>query len=212
MKIPITCSILSLASGFSATPRRQALSIFGGGAGALLLNPQRAPAADFITTASGLQIQEISRPDVTGLVTNAIKAGDYLRLDVKGWVGGFDQTLIESTDKTGTPLTFQVGVGATSGYLGMNKDMKYITVPKGIDEAMLGQTVGMKRRLVIPASLAFGKGGKTSTGYEVPADTTVYYEIRIRSRVFAGLLDRPQENFMEDDQVAKLNAILGIGQ
>lgn len=212
MKSLIICTILSLASGLSITPRRQALSIFSGGAGALILGPKSAPAADFTTTASGLQIQELSRPDVAGLVTNALKAGDYLRVDVKGWVGGFDQTLIESTDKSGTPLTYQVGVGSTSGYLGMNKNMKYITVPKGIDEAIIGTTVGVKRRLVMPPELAFGKGGTTSLGYEVPADTTVYYEIRVRSRVFAGLLDRPQENFMEEDQVAKINALLGIGQ
>ena len=37
--------------------------------------------------------------------------------------------------------------------------------------------------------------------------------MRIRSRVFASIVGGPaQENFLEVDQVAKLNALLGIGQ
>jgi hypothetical protein len=54
------------------------------------------------------------------------------------------------------------------------------------------------------------------SGATIPAGSTLYYEMRVRSRVFASIVGpggvAQQENFLEVDQVAKLNAIMGIGQ
>ena len=42
-------------------------------------------------------------------------------------------------------------------------------------------------QMVVPPELGFGaKGGVTGTGYEVKGGETLYYEVRLRSRVFAG--------------------------
>jgi len=86
-------------------------------------------------------------------------------------------------------------------------------VLKAYDEVCLGHAIGDKFQMVVPPELGFGaKGGVTGTGYEVKGGETLYYEVRLRSRVFAGVLDRPQETFMEDDQIGKMNALMGIAQ
>ena len=90
-------------------------------------------------------------------------------------------------------------------------------IPAGLDEACIGQVVGLKQQLIIPASIGFGKDPVTTlSGTTIPAGSTLYYEMRVRSRVFASIVGPGgvalQENFLEVDQVAKLNAIMGIGQ
>lgn len=185
--------------------RRSALAGLGGMSSAFGIAVGSAAAAE-------TKVDILKTPDLgNGLPTQALKAGDYIRLDYKGYLGGFGETLIDSTEKTG-PFEFQMGVGATFGTTGMKANPTKIPVLPGIDAACIGKAVGTKFNIEIPAELAFGKGGVTGTGYQVPAGATVYYTVRIRSRVFSGLLDRPQENFLEEDQVGKLNKLLGVTQ
>jgi len=161
---------------------------------------------------SGLKVEIVSEPDLgTGLPLNEVKPGDYIRIDYKGYVGGFGKEMIDSSEKSG-PMQLQVGVGAKEGIAGIKSKTIYkLPVLAGVDQACLGKKMGTRLRIEIPAALAFGpNGGETGTGTKVPPGTTVFYEVRLRSRVFSGLLDKPQENFLEIDQVAKFNKLLGI--
>jgi len=100
--------------------RRGAFGQFVGGLGiisGLGVGPSLAEDSAFETTPSGLKIKYLKKPDMSGLITNGLKAGDYIRVDIKGYVNGFGGTLIDSTDVTG-PVSFQLGVGATKGSTG----------------------------------------------------------------------------------------------
>ena len=178
--------------------------------------PAAAPAAPepvaegFTKMSSGMQIQEVSKPQgMENMPTNVLKAGDYIRVDYKLYLDEFGKTLIEDTDKTGA-VTFQIGTGTTSGDTGMKKVKDIVAIPSGLDEACLGQIVGTKRKLIIPN--AFPMGTTTLAGVAVPKGATVYYEMRVRARVFASIVGgAKQENFLEDDQIEKINKFMGIG-
>lgn len=197
--------------------RRAFVGTLGGALSGITLLPETSLAgtavdADgFFTTASGLKIRDIKQPEMgAASITNAFKAGDYIRVDYKIFLDGFGKTLIDDTDKTG-PVEIQLGVGSTEGSTGLQKSALKVPLLKGMDEACQGQTVGSKRQVVIPPQLAYGNGGKTGIGFDVPAGKTVFVDFRVRGRVFAGQLKRPQENFRENDQVTKINGLLGIG-
>lgn len=154
------------------------------------------------------------------MITNGLKAGDYIRMDVKGYTGGFGKEgkLVDSTEKMG-PIMIQLGTGNKKGSTGYPSpgtavvDIFPVPVLPAYDEVAIGHTIGDKFLVEIPSSLGFGKaGGITGTGVAIAKDTTLFYEIRLRSRAFAGVMGREQETFLDDDQIAKVNAMLGIGQ
>lgn len=218
---PVAISLSPSSIQREAISRRGAFGTFAGSLGiigGLGISPSRAIDDGFETTPSGLKIKYLKKPDMSGLITNGLKAGDYIRVDIKAYTNGFGGTLIDSTDVTG-PVSFQLGVGATKGSTGYPSpgskvSARYeIPVLKAYDEVCIGHAIGDKFQMIVPPELGFGsKGGVTGIGYEVKGGETLYYEVRLRSRVFAGVLDRPQETFMDDDQIGKFNAMMGIAQ
>ncbi|HVR69701.1 MAG TPA: FKBP-type peptidyl-prolyl cis-trans isomerase [Vicinamibacteria bacterium] len=73
-----------------------------------------------------------------------------------------DGTRLESSHDRGSPITFQLGVGAT--------------IP-GFEQGILGMRVGGKRRVTVPPSLAYGSSGQGS----VPPNATLRFEIELVS-------------------------------
>jgi peptidylprolyl isomerase len=87
-----------------------------------------------ITTDSGLKY--IDQKEGSG---EAAKAGDKVHVHYTGWLK--DGTKFDSSHDRGEPIAFQLGAGR---------------VIKGWDEGIAGLKVGGKRKLMIPAKLAYG--------------------------------------------------------
>ena len=116
--------------------------------------PPQIANGDMVTTASGLQYQDI----VVGEGTEA-KSGDRVSVHYTGWLE--DGTKFDSSLDRGTPFEFTLGVGE---------------VIKGWDEGLAGMKIGGKRQLVIPSKLAYGSAG---AGNLIPPDATLVFEVEL---------------------------------
>ena len=94
----------------------------------------------------------------------AVAAGQTAVVQYTGWLyepsapdhkgKEFDSSL-----KSGTPFRFQLGAGQ---------------VIKGWDQGVVGMQIGGKRRLVIPAELAYGDRG---AGDDIPPGATLVFDV-----------------------------------
>lgn len=90
----------------------------------------------------------------------------WVTVHYTGWLKSgekFDSSLDRQNPHTGkpTPFTFQLGVGQ---------------VIKGWDNGLRGMKVGGKRKLIIPANLAYGARG---AGNVIPPNATLIFEIEL---------------------------------
>jgi FKBP-type peptidyl-prolyl cis-trans isomerase FkpA len=108
--------------------------------------------AEMITTASGLQYQDliIGEGDVA-------KPGDLVGVDYTGWL--VDDTKFDSSLDRNQPFEFELGSG---------------TVIAGWDEGVAGMKVGGKRKLTIPPELGYGDQG---AGGVIPPGATLVFEV-----------------------------------
>jgi FKBP-type peptidyl-prolyl cis-trans isomerase FkpA len=137
-----------------------ALAIAGAVAGLLGCKPasNNPPAA----TASA--VNRLEATDLTRGTGAAVAAGQYAIVQYTGWLyepsapdhkgKEFDSSL-----KGGTPFRFQLGAGQ---------------VIKGWDQGVAGMQIGGKRRLVIPADLAYGDNG---AGDVIPPGATLVFDV-----------------------------------
>jgi peptidylprolyl isomerase len=112
-----------------------------------------------ITTASGLQYQD----EVVGTGTTA-KTGQNVSVNYIGKLTN-GTTFDSNTDPAFghvQPFTFTLGAGQ---------------VIKGWDEGVAGMRVGGKRKLVIPANLAYGS--QEVGGGVIPANSTLVFEVEL---------------------------------
>lgn len=109
---------------------------------------------DMITTASGLQYQELTVG--TG---PAVKTGDTVSVHYTGWLE--DGTKFDSSVDRNQPFEFSVGMGM---------------VIQGWDEGLVGMQVGGKRKLVIPPNLGYGSSG---AGGVIPPNATLVFEVEL---------------------------------
>ena len=109
---------------------------------------------DMITTASGLQYQDL----VVGDGQEA-KAGDAVNVHYTGWLE--DGTKFDSSVDRGQPFEFQLGAGR---------------VIQGWDEGVAGMKVGGKRKLTIPPELGYGASG---AGDVIPPNATLIFEVEL---------------------------------
>jgi FKBP-type peptidyl-prolyl cis-trans isomerase FkpA len=129
-------------------------------AGALIgcgAKPGETPAAS--SAVSSLEVTDLTRG--TG---SAVASGQYAVVQYTGWL--YDSSApdhkgkeFDSSLKSGTPFRFRVGGGE---------------VIKGWDQGVAGMQIGGKRRLVIPADLAYGDAG---AGGIIPPGATLVFDV-----------------------------------
>lgn len=110
-----------------------------------------------ITTASGLQYEEIS----TGSGETAT-AGKKVTVHYTGWLqndDGSQGAKFDSSKDRGEPFRFQLGAGH---------------VIRGWDEGVQGMQIGGTRRLTIPAELGYGARG---AGGVIPPNATLIFDV-----------------------------------
>jgi FKBP-type peptidyl-prolyl cis-trans isomerase len=107
-----------------------------------------------ITTDSGLKY--VDQKEGTG---TAAKKDDTVEVHYTGWLK--DGKKFDSSKDRNEPFEFKLGAGM---------------VIKGWDEGVAGMKVGGKRKLIIPANLAYGKKG---AGDVIPADAELTFEVEL---------------------------------
>lgn len=131
----------------------------GSGGPASLTNDSFAPELNvdlsaMTQTPSGLYYQDLE----VGSGTEALSGAD-VTVHYTGWLT--DGTKFDSSVDRGTPFVFPLGVGR---------------VIAGWDEGVSGMRVGGKRKLVIPADLAYGNSG---SGSVIPPGATLVFDLEL---------------------------------
>ncbi|HLL05739.1 MAG TPA: FKBP-type peptidyl-prolyl cis-trans isomerase [Myxococcaceae bacterium] len=106
--------------------------------------------------ASGLYVQDLT----VGTGAEAPTSGRSVVVHYTGWLA--NGTKFDSSRDRGQTFTFVVGKG---------------DVIKGWDEGVPGMKVGGKRKLVIPASLAYGSTARGS----IPANSVLVFDVELIS-------------------------------
>jgi FKBP-type peptidyl-prolyl cis-trans isomerase FkpA len=112
-----------------------------------------SPAA--VKTPSGLLYEEL---EIGKGASPA--AGRQVLVHYDGWLA--DGTKFDSSIDRGEPFAFTIGVGR---------------VIQGWDEGVMTMKVGGKRRLIIPAQLAYGEAG--AGGGKIPPGATLIFEVEL---------------------------------
>jgi len=120
-------------------------------------NEEMIPVEGTQPEATELQIETLQE----GSGDQEVQSGNTIRVHYVGTL--VDGTKFDSSIDRGEPFTFTAGVGQ---------------VIQGWDQGVLGMKVGEKRRLTIPANLAYGDQG---VGDVIPANSTLIFEVELVS-------------------------------
>ena len=125
---------------------------------------QQLPTASTTSiTPTTMPTEPVTQLEITDEVVGtgaAAAAGDSVTVNYVGSLT--DGTVFDASASHGTAsFTFTLGKGQ---------------VIKGWDEGIVGMKVGGKRRLVIPASLAYGN---QAVGNVIPANATLIFEVEL---------------------------------
>jgi peptidylprolyl isomerase len=108
-----------------------------------------------ITTPSGLSYEDIKIGEGA-----SPEKGQTVTVHYTGWLEENDQKFDSSVDR-GTPFTFILGKGQ---------------VISGWDEGVASMKVGGKRKLTIPAHLAYGARGAPGA---IPPNATIVFDVEL---------------------------------
>ena len=112
------------------------------------------------TAMSAETITQLQVTDITIGTGDAAAAGDTVTVNYVGSLT--DGTVFDASANHGTTgFTFNLGAGQ---------------VIKGWDEGIVGMKKGGKRKLIIPASLAYGS---QAVGDVIPANATLVFEVEL---------------------------------
>ena len=124
------------------------------------------PASNNTPAATASAVSTLESTDLARGAGAAVAAGQFAVVQYTGWLyepsapdhkgKEFDSSL-----KGGTPFRFQLGAGQ---------------VIKGWDQGVAGMQIGGKRRLVIPADLAYGDSG---AGGVIPPGATLVFDVEL---------------------------------
>jgi FKBP-type peptidyl-prolyl cis-trans isomerase len=115
-----------------------------------------------ITNPSGLQYEVIEKSQNAN--PKKPEQGNTVTVHYTGWLedpNGNKGKKFDSSVDRGQPFKFVIGVGQ---------------VIKGWDEGVMEMRVGEKRRLIIPANLAYGN---RAIGNDIPANSTLVFEVEL---------------------------------
>jgi peptidylprolyl isomerase/FKBP-type peptidyl-prolyl cis-trans isomerase FkpA len=122
--------------------------------------PQSSTAPDLGAPQAELdQTTELKIEDLVEGSGPEAKAGDNVTVNYTGWTT--DGAKFDSSLDSGQPFPFQLGTGY---------------VIKGWDEGVQGMKVGGKRRLVIPADMAYGAQGSPPA---IPPNAVLVFEVEL---------------------------------
>ena len=110
--------------------------------------------ADQVTTPSGLKYEDIQAGNGA-----TAQSGQKAKVHYTGWLTS-GQKFDSSVDRN-DPFEFTLGAGQ---------------VIKGWDEGVAGMKIGGKRRLTIPANLAYGQSG---AGGVIPPNAQLIFEVEL---------------------------------
>jgi FKBP-type peptidyl-prolyl cis-trans isomerase FkpA len=119
-------------------------------------------------TAAG-QVATLQSTDITAGTGATAAANDTVAVHYTGWIYSANApegkaSQFETSKVTGgAPLTFKLGTG--------------VVIP-GWDQGIVGMQAGGKRRLIIPASMAYGVVG---TGTKIPGGASLVFEVELVS-------------------------------
>lgn len=151
----------------------------GGGFDFLDLNNRPGNSQTQPTPSPMPQITELSGQELQVGTGSAVLVGDSVTVH---YVGMFlDGKKFDSSYDRNQPFTVQTGVGA---------------VIPGFDQGVIGMKVGGKRRLIIPANLAYGEKGQGS----IPPNTPLVFEVELLAITPKPVSPTPEEPISEIPQ------------
>lgn len=118
-------------------------------------SPNVSPATAGASTAP---VTELQSTDLVAGTGDEAVAGKKVSVHYTGTLT--DGTKFDSSVDRGQPFEFTLGAGQ---------------VIKGWDQGVAGMKVGGKRKLVIPADLAYGQSGQGS----IPPNSTLVFEVEL---------------------------------
>ena len=125
------------------------------------LRPPRSPSAAPDLGAPQAELDQTTELKIEDLVKGdgpEAKSGDNVTVHYTGWTT--DGAMFDSSLNSGQPFTFALDTGY---------------VIKGWDEGVQGMKVGGKRRLVVPADMAYGEQGSPP----IPPNAVLVFEVEL---------------------------------
>lgn len=115
----------------------------------------KPPEYEAVELESGLIVKDLMVPEMGSEVAEGDSVAVHYSLRLQ------DRTPIESSLDTGQPLRFLVGSGS---------------VPRGLEQGVIGMRLFGRRRLTVPPALAFGAEGRPP---RIPPDVTLIFDIEL---------------------------------
>lgn len=119
------------------------------------------PHYDEVRLDSGVVLRDLVVPDEG----QSVVSGDTVAIHFDLCLA--DRTSIESSRATGQPLRFEVGAGV---------------VPRGLEQGVLGMRLFGRRRILVPAALAYGAEGRPP---RIPPDAALSFDVELMELVHA---------------------------